>query len=217
MPKTAATPDEPVYQIKVTLEEIAPEIWRRFLVSPSMTLDQLHKVLQVAFGWTNSHMHHFFDKDDNFYEPPNPYPNPFGDAPPADSKKTRLADVLPDVKSALRYEYDMGDSWMHFIALEKILPDAGGASLPICVDGANAGPPDDCGGPPGYAHLLEALADPAHEGHDEMREWVGAKFDPAECNLEAINRKLKPKAAKKAPKKTAAKRVWMPPSSAGKR
>ena len=217
MPKTAATAGDPVYQIKVTLEYMEPDIWRRFLVSPSMTLDQLHKVLQVAFGWTNSHMHHFFDKDNKFYEPPNPYPNPFGDAPPDDSRKTRLIDVLPQVKSALRYEYDMGDSWMHFIALEKILPDAGTAQLPCCVDGANAGPPDDCCGPPGYGHLLEALANPAHEEHDEMREWVGAGFDPAHVNLEAINRKLKPKAARKAPKKAAAKRVWMPPPPARKR
>lgn len=207
MTKTAAKPGEPVYQIKVTLEDIAPEIWRRFLLPASMTLDQLHKVLQVAFGWTNSHLHHFFDKDNRFYEPPNPYPNPFGDAPPADSRKTRLAEVLPRAESALRYEYDMGDSWMHFIWLEKILPDAGGAQLPCCVDGANAGPPDDCGGPPGYADLLDVLADKRHAEHRRMREWVGGAFDPAAFDREAINRKLKPKAARKAPAKSAAKRV----------
>ena len=63
MPKTIVAPDGQVYQIKVSLEYIEPEIWRRFLVPASMTLDQLHKVLQIAFGWTNSHLHHFFTKD----------------------------------------------------------------------------------------------------------------------------------------------------------
>ena len=217
MPKTSATPGEPVYQIKVTMDYIAPEIWRRFLLPASMTLDQLHQVLQVAFGWSNSHLHHFFTQENKFYEPPSPYRSPFGDEPPGDSRKTRLAEVLPHVKSALRYEYDMGDSWLHFIELEKILARESGTQLPVCTGGANAGPPDDCGGPPGYANLLEALADPKHPEHAEMLDWIGASFDPAQCDLASINRALKPKPARKAPAKSKAKRVWVHVPPAGKR
>ena len=215
MPKTTVATDGQVYQIKVSLEYIEPEIWRRFLVPASMTLDQLHKVLQIAFGRTNSHLHHFFTKD-KFYEPPSRYRDPFGEEPPGDSRKTRLADVLPHVKSALRYEYDMGDSWLHFIWLEKVLPDAGGTQLPFCVDGANAGPPDDCGGPPGYAHLVEALADPEHDEHQEMLDWMDGPFDPAQFQRDSINRALKPKPARKAPAKSKARRVWLHVPSAGK-
>ena len=216
MPKTVAAPGEPVYQIKVSLEYIKPEIWRRFLVPAAMTLDQFHRVLQIAFGWTNSHMHHFFTKDNKFYEPPSPYRDPFGEEPAGDSRKTRLADVLPHVKSALRYEYDMGDSWLHFIWLEKILVHEDGAQLPWCVDGANAGPPDDCGGPPGYANLLEAFADPKHPEHAEMLEWMDGPFDPAQFQRDSINRALKPKPARKAPAKSKARRVWLHVPSAGK-
>ncbi len=46
------------------------------------------------------------------------------------------------------------------------------------MDGYGACPPEDCGGPGGYAELLDALADPAHPDTKRMRGWVGDRLRP---------------------------------------
>lgn len=61
------------------------------------------------------------------------------------------------------------------------------APVPHCIAGAQACPPEDCGGPWGYAHLLEVLADPGHPEHAEMLEWIGGPIDPAAFDLDAVN------------------------------
>jgi hypothetical protein len=89
------------------------------------------------------------------------------------------------------YEYDFGDSWEHEVALEKILEKDPNLKTPVCLDGAMACPPEDCGGIRGYYDYLAALADPKHPEHEEIREWMGEKFDPAKFDLKKINRSLK--------------------------
>src|SRR5262249_5186188 len=78
---------------------------------------------------------------------------------------------------ALTYEYDFGDGWQHKVVLEKILTSAPGIKLPICVGGARACPPEDCGGVGGYQDFLDAIRDPFHPEHDAMLEWIGGDFD----------------------------------------
>lgn len=58
------------------------------------------------------------------------------------------------------------------------------------VDGANASPPEECGGTGGYADLLEALANPAHEEHEQYRRWAGEDFNPEAFDLAATNAAL---------------------------
>lgn len=53
----------------------------------------------------------------------------------------------------------------------------GGLQLPMCLAGAGACPPEDIGGATGYADFFQAIADPAHQGHVEMTEWIGRLFD----------------------------------------
>jgi hypothetical protein len=48
-----------VYQLKITLEEIEPPIWRRVLVPAGITFHKLHKIIQAAFGWQNYHLFNF--------------------------------------------------------------------------------------------------------------------------------------------------------------
>lgn len=84
------------------------------------------------------------------------------------------------------YEYDFGDSWHHDIVIEQVMPSVG-AGTPHLVDGARACPPEDCGGTGGYKHLLEVLADPSDEKHDEMLEWVGGSYDPDAFDLDELN------------------------------
>jgi hypothetical protein len=83
------------------------------------------------------------------------------------------------VGGVVRYEYDFGDGWEHDIVLEKFVPPV---ERPTCTAGRRHGPPEDCGGPWGYAELCDALADPAHERHEELTEWLeetyGSDFDP---------------------------------------
>jgi hypothetical protein len=60
--------------------------------------------------------------------------------------------------------------------------------LPACLAGENACPPDDVGGPHGYALLLEILGDRSHEEHVDMARWIGGVFDPKGFDLNRLNR-----------------------------
>ncbi len=73
----------------------------------------------------------------------------------------------------MNYVYDFGDYWEHRIKVEKTLAPDPEMELPLCVDGAGATPPEDCGGVPGYAEFVQAMADPDHAEHDNMAEWIG--------------------------------------------
>ena len=99
-----------------------------------------------------------------------------------DSTQTKLSDILPRGDKSFRflYEYDFGDSWQHEILFEGRVEAKPGQVYPICHGGHRACPPEDVGGIWGYADFLEAIADPDHDQHHEMKEWVGGKFDPEE-------------------------------------
>jgi hypothetical protein len=172
-----------IYQIKVTLNGSKPPIWRRIQVPGNYTLAQMHAVLQVVMGWTNSHLHAFTVGGISFG-----HPDPELDF--EDERKVRLSQLVPEEKARFLYEYDFGDNWEHVLEVEKILPPEPGAQYPVCLAGKRAGPPEDCGGVWGYADFLEAIRDPEHPEHEEMREWVGGEFDPEAFDREAINREL---------------------------
>ena len=46
-------------QLRVSIDRIEPQIWRRVIVPSSFNLRDLHLVLQAAFGWMNAHLHEF--------------------------------------------------------------------------------------------------------------------------------------------------------------
>lgn len=102
-----------------------------------------------------------------------------------DSTKTMLSDFLPSDGKKLRFEYtyDMGDDWEHEILFEGCLKPNPKVKYPLCLEGERACPPEDCGGVPGYEHLLEVLADETHEEHQEQLDWIGGGFDPEEFDL----------------------------------
>ena len=89
-----------------------------------------------------------------------------------------VAEWLTLVNRRALYEYDFGDDWHHTVLLEKILPVDKGRVYPVCIGGRRACPPEDCGGPLGYARMLEILGDPEHEEHEGMMTWLGGSFDP---------------------------------------
>ena len=90
----------------------------------------------------------------------------------------------------MEYRYDMGDGWRHRIVIESLPSTWTLADLPLptCVAGENACPPEDVGGPHGYALFLEIIGDRDHEQYKDMTHWIGGVFDPKGFDLNRINR-----------------------------
>lgn len=189
---TKTVADSDLYQIKVTLLGTKPPIWRRLLIPADVTLAQLHNVLQIAMGWEDGHMHEFRVAQRCFGQPEPA--DPFMRMPRTEGERTaRLSAVLGRSGTKMIYAYDFGDSWEHSIVLEKQLPTDPDTTYPVCTDGKLACPPEDCGGIPGYYNLLDALADPQHPEHEEIRDWIGDDFDPQLFSVDSVNQKLAPK------------------------
>jgi hypothetical protein len=174
-----------IYQIKIALIGVKPPIWRTVLVPDNLKLGAFHNVIQVAMGWTDSHLHQFIANRVFYGIPDDDY-----ELEMEDETKYKLSQLLKKEKDSLIYEYDFGDSWEHKILLEKILPDDGKTVLPVCIKGKRACPPEDCGGIWGYEELLETISDANHPDHEDMLEWLGGEFDPEEFDLEQINKDL---------------------------
>lgn len=183
---------EKTYQIKVTLVDSKPPIWRRLLVSSTIKLDKLHHIFQKAMGWTDSHLHQF-QVGNQFFGVPDE--EAFEDM--EDEALVKLNEVLRAEKDAMVYTYDFGDDWRHKIVLEKVLPVDPDVLLPCCTAGKRACPPEDCGGIWGYAELLETIHDPEHPEHHSMLEWLGKGFDPESFDTDAVNSRFRPRSAKK--------------------
>jgi hypothetical protein len=159
-------------RLRITMRDVAPTVVRVIDVPEGVTLGELHDLLQAALGWTNSHLHQF-TADGVRYGVPDP---DWDDLQVQDEGAARLRD-LP---ARFEYLYDFGDGWEH--AVEVL---GRGGETPGCVEGTGDCPSEDCGGPPGYEHLREVLADPHHEEHDQLRKWVGElpSFDRGATDL----------------------------------
>jgi hypothetical protein len=180
----------PLCQLKITLKWSQPAIWRRVVVRSTLKLDGLHDVIQIVMPWTNSHMHQFI-VGRTFYGKPDREFASMGMSETLNEKQYTVADLAPAAKKKFIYEYDFGDGWQHDVTVEKILPPDAAFKHLTCLAGANACPPDDCGGIPGYYNLLEALVDPKHPEHADLKEWIGGEWDAARFDLDAANAMLK--------------------------
>jgi hypothetical protein len=170
-----------VYQLKITLAEIKPPIWRRIQVK-NCSLAKLHNVIQTAMGWMNMHLW-VFDIDGEEYGD-----DPEGEMDLASARKAKLADFVSEGVKKFRYTYDFGDNWEHIVQVEKVVNADPTVKYPRCVDGQRTRPPENCGGPWGYGELLEAVENP--EKNPELLEWVGGEFDPEKFDLQAVNQEL---------------------------
>ena len=174
------------YQLKIVLQDSKPPIWRRVLVESDVPLSTLHVIIQIAMGWTDSHLHQFVVAG-KFYGVPDP-DNDFVEI--LDESDYGLDQLLRKEKSSIVYEYDFGDGWMHEVTLEKIMPTDPEAVLPVCIKAKGACPPENVGGIWGYYGFLEALADSDHPEHEEYTEWIGEGFDPDAYDLKETNKLL---------------------------
>lgn len=175
-----------VLQLRVTLRDVDPPIWRRFLVNGADDLAHLHKVLQDVMGWTESHLHMFMS-DERVYG----LADLDFDDDMVSEEGVRIVTLLQRKGDTLRYEYDFGDGWEHEVLVEDILDAKRKQAVPRCLAGERACPPEDVGGVPGYQDFLAACSDKTHPEHEEMVEWVGGSFDPEWVDIEEINAFLK--------------------------
>lgn len=181
-PPDGVTIYPPIYQLKITLKAVRPPIWRRVLVPSNVTLARLHRIIQNVMGWWNYHLYAFTIDGEEYSEGE-------GDVGFGFLKATgrRLFELDLQPRRRFTYQYDFGDDWQHEILVERVLRSEPSEHYPVCVGGARACPPEDCGGPWGYVELLEILADPAHEEYEERSEWLGRPFDPERFDVETAN------------------------------
>jgi hypothetical protein len=171
---TAAASPPTIARLKVSLDDVEPKVVRRLEVPLAIRLDRLHLVLQAAFGWENYHLWEIQADRARFGIPDQDW----GDGT-LDGRKATLEAALAKVgKKRLKYLYDFGDGWEHTIKVEAIVPASPGILYPRLIQADGRCPPEDVGGPPGYAEYLDAMADPRHERHDECMQWRGPGFDP---------------------------------------
>jgi hypothetical protein len=182
-------PQNRVVQLKITLQGVDPPIWRRVQIPATLSLAELHEVIQAAMGWEDCHLHQFLVGRVYYSGPALDGFDVGWDDDMEDERKVALGDLVTRKGQRFLYEYDMGDGWGHQVLAEKLLDAEEGINYPVCTGGKRACPPEDCGGVWGYEHLLEALADPDHPDHADMLEWAG-EIDPAAFDLDPDNERL---------------------------
>jgi hypothetical protein len=190
-----------IARIKIILNDVKPVVVRRIEVPFDIRLDRLHLVIQAAMGWTNTHLYEIRARDVGWG-----IPDPDWGGGPLDARKARLADVLEDLGTkTLRYLYDFGDGWEHTIKIERLADPEPGVRYPRLIEANGRCPPEDVGGPWGYAEFIEAIGDPDHERHAECKEWLAEDFDPNTVNATRLADEVA-ELAKQWSRKPAAKR-----------
>lgn len=172
-------------EIRISLADITPEIWRRVVVPAAISLAGLHTVIQATMGWEDSHLHMFLISGKR-YGPPE---NEDGGLELLDAARYQLGDLVAEGDRFL-YVYDFGDDWRHEITVETLRPLGNNETVPAILSGEYACPPEDCGGPYQYPEMLEALRDPNHEDHEHFRNSIG-DFDAVTFDLDLANKRLR--------------------------
>jgi hypothetical protein len=173
-----------IHRLKIRLLDVRPPVWRRVEIASDAKLPDVSRALLAAMGWDDSHLHGFRARGESYGTPDSGFPGG-----PRDEGRVTLAQLAPRPKDYFIFDYDFGDGWEHRVVVEAIADADLKASYPRCLAGKRACPPEDCGGPSGYAELLRQLGDPSDEEHEAMLEWAGP-IDPEAFSLAQANRKL---------------------------
>ncbi len=181
------------YRVRIDLSRTKPPLWRRVELASDLFLDQVHEVIQVAFGWTDSHLHQFGSGPRHYGPETEHYLCPFQveeGATGIPEEDVRLDEVLADVGDKLFYDYDFGDDWEHTIKLEAVLPRRDRGPVAVCVAGRRDGPAEDCGGVYAY-ELISAATDPGNPYHAdavaELARFYGEFADPEVMRMTAFD------------------------------
>ncbi len=172
-------------QLRIELLEMSPAVWRSVIVPGAITLPKLHRVIQAAMGWEDVHLHEFEIAGHRYGPPDTDFPDPAL----INESRVTLA-VCLNAAASFAYTYDFGDDWQHRITVEGILSGDTPLKAAHCIAGEGACPPEDVGGPEGYADLLDVLRNPTHEDYQHMVQWCGGPIDPQYFDLEKTQRRL---------------------------
>ncbi|KAL9540757.1 hypothetical protein MBANPS3_009503 [Mucor bainieri] len=182
-----------IYQVEIALVGVKPKVHRTVLIPSYTPLRAFHRIVIKAMKWNNSHLHQMYAKDcsDDIVETKLDKNNNVV----LDYKGRTIASLLKKPKDKFIYLYDHGDDWGHTITLKDIVPMDESKAYPVCIKGANACPPDDCGGPYGYMSCLKALADPSHPSHSDAADFIerlthSRTLDPKSFDLDEVNQRL---------------------------
>jgi hypothetical protein len=177
-----------IMRVRIKLQQVSPPVWRCVELPSTATLAQLHRVVQVAMGWTDSHLH-CFRQGDAVYG----IPTEEDIVPVIHERRVRVADLLAKPGDRLLYDYDFGDGWSHEIRLEEIAAPERDARYPRCVRGKRACPPEDVGGPWGYAEMLSRSKrrEPAPAPPTRVLRLHERDFDPNAFDLDTVNSALR--------------------------
>lgn len=173
-----------MYQLKITIDGITPPIWRLIKVPETFTLNKLHHIIQIAFGWDNIFLYCFMHSD-----VPTTNPILWGGGTTIWDKKVRIKDVLLQPGDSLPYVYDLPATWCHTIVLEQVTP--GLSRWARCLDGARAAPPLECSGIQEYQELIYHLCHPEIDGYLALFDWLGDDYDSELFERELTNQSLR--------------------------
>ncbi|HJY79587.1 MAG TPA: plasmid pRiA4b ORF-3 family protein [Candidatus Binatia bacterium] len=194
-------PPAVIYQLKIALRGISPLIWRRLLVSADTSIADLHHILQLALGWTSSHLHRFLIRGKEYgiaYDGGMGFDD--------DPKQIRLANFRLRLRERFLYEYDFNVPWQHDMRVEQIVAADANRTSPMCIGGKRAAPPEDCGGVEAYlaqwrhwqyeflcrrlqGRVKDIEQDSFTDDEDEDRSELG--YDPDHFDRRAVSTQLR--------------------------
>ncbi|MCE2889917.1 MAG: plasmid pRiA4b ORF-3 family protein [Hyphomonadaceae bacterium] len=198
--------------LTIELLDMPYPIMRRIGISEAATLADLHRVIQIAMPFTNSHLHQFdvpapMSKGSRKRPLITRYgtPDPDGWMDVEDENDTKLRDLVAKGVKSFIYIYDFGDNWEHAITIDATDPTTSEQGFAHLVEAQGRAPPDDCGGAPGFEAFVDAMTNAKHEDHADLANWYGQKtFNPANVPTKSIQAqlaKIKPKPKRKSPNK----------------
>jgi len=171
-----------VYEIKIELKDTSPKIWRKVQVNSDISLNELHHIIQISMGWTNSHLYSFrIDKIEYSLKDYDYDFQKFGNA-----RAYRIKDFKNE---PIDYIYDFGDYWEHSVRIEKETKEER-LLHPKCIEGEGTCPPEDVGGIHGFEEFKEIMKDKTHPERESYIEWYGSEFGPDKVYLKEINQQL---------------------------
>lgn len=185
------TKEVTAYQIKIKLKGTDPVVWRELEVTSNMSLNNLAWALCLSMGWECYHFYLYQIGD-----------RQYGDAERDDmcgwscDRKIKVRDLVKQEVKTFEFIYDFGDGWQHEVKIIKEVQAFANKQYPVCTDGKNACPPEDCGGIGGFADYKDAIKNPKHPEHKEFLDWRGP-YDPLVFDLKLTNLQMM---AKKIPK-----------------
>ena len=171
-----------ILKLRITILDIMPKIWREILIENDITFEELHKIIQIAFGWTNSHLYGFNINGTLFSVPDEEFESNNWDV------NNKITEFLFFKGHKCIYTYDFGDNWEHEIEIIDIL-DRENIQYPKCIAGERNSPPEDCGSIPGYEEIIEALKNKNKSEYQDILDWLG-DYDPEKFNIDEVNKAI---------------------------